>query len=141
MHLLDVNILIARADNQHLHHSLAKAWMADNIAGWATCPLTENGLLRILGNPRYPGNGAGSPETAATALRGMIAAVPGHQFLADDISLLSALASLEGVTSAQLTDVYLVALAVTHGIRFLTLDQSVDPALVAGGARAVDILA
>lgn len=133
MHLLDVNVLIARADDSHVHHNLAKSWMATQTGGWATCPITENGLLRILGNPKYPGNGAGSPEGAAVALRGMIAAVPGHRFLPDNISLVQVLPSLSGIRSAHLTDVYLLALAIDHGARFLTLDRRIDPALVPGG--------
>jgi len=50
--LLDVNILIALFDTVHTHHDVAHDWFADNnTSGWATCPLTENGLLRVLGNP------------------------------------------------------------------------------------------
>ncbi len=54
--LLDVNVLVALFDPMHAHHEAAHEWFAENRRdGWATCPLTENGLVRILSNPKYPG--------------------------------------------------------------------------------------
>ena len=54
--LLDVNVLVALLDGAHVHHAAARKWLEDNIAdGWASCPLTENGCVRILSQPRYPG--------------------------------------------------------------------------------------
>lgn len=135
MHLLDVNVLIARADSAHPHHRAAADWMArSSDAGWATCPLTENGVLRILGQPSYPG-GPGSPAGALVSF-GRILALPGHRFLADDFSLTAGTPSLQGVSSGQLTDVYLLALAVRHGAHFLSLDRRIDPRMVPGGAGA-----
>ena len=53
--LLDVNLLVALFDPDHVHHELAHDWFADNHAhGWATCPLTQNGFVRILAHPRFP---------------------------------------------------------------------------------------
>ena len=141
MHLLDVNVLIALCDTEHGHHAVAQDWLVNRSqGGWATCPLTENGLLRILGNSRYPGNGAGNPELAAVALRGMVATVPGHRFLLDDISLRTAFTDLTGISSTQLTDAYLLALAVHHSVKFLTFDRRIDPARVPGGAAAMERL-
>lgn len=135
MHLLDVNVLIARADSAHPHHATAAKWMAsDAAAGWATCPLVENGMLRIFGQASYPG-GPGSPEAAMVSLR-QILTIAGHRFIPDDISLNSALPALTGVSSGQLTDVYLLALAVKHGAKFLSLDRRIDPSFVPGGAAA-----
>lgn len=135
MHLLDVNVLIALGDHQHPHFAISEAWFKSNAAsGWATCPLTENGFLRILGHSSYA-MGPGSPEGAATILQGM-KNVAGHRFLPDDFSLPEALPTLKGVTSAQLTDLYLLALAVRNGAWFLTLDRRIDPSLVPGGAAA-----
>ena len=135
MHLLDVNVLIARADESHPHHHVTAVWMRRHAgSGWATCPLTENGMLRILGQPTYPG-GTGSPDGALLSLRSMLA-IPGHCFVADDFSLPEGIPSLRGVTSSQLTDLYLLALAVRHGGQFLTLDRRIDPAMVPGGASA-----
>ena len=54
--LLDVNLLIALLDAGHIHHRLATGWLASEIAsGWASCPITQNGCLRILSQPAYPG--------------------------------------------------------------------------------------
>ena len=132
MHLLDVNVLIALGDRQHLHFTAALAWFAANAsAGWATCPITENGFLRILGNPSYA-VGPGSPAGAATILEGM-KGVAGHRFLPDDVSLPEALPTLQGISPGQLTDIYLLALAVKHGARFVSLDRRIDPRLVPGG--------
>ncbi len=140
MHLLDVNILIARADTSHPHHQLTKDWMYSNTDGWATCAITENGLLRILGNPKYPGNGAQSPRMAALALKGMISSIVGHRFLAENLSLLTPSISLNGVTPAQLTDIYLLALALKHQAKFLTLDHRINTDRVPGGATALTVL-
>ncbi len=135
MHLLDVNVLIARADSSHPHHVAAASWMAVHASsGWATCPITENGVLRIVGQPSYPG-GPGSPEGALVSFK-QILGIPGHQFLPDDISLISSFASLQGISPGQLTDIYLLALAVGHNARFLTLDRRINPGLVAGGSAA-----
>ena len=60
-YLLDVNVLIALVDPAHVHHEPAHAWFSQQgSTSWATCPMTENGLLRIVGHPRYP-NSPGSP--------------------------------------------------------------------------------
>ncbi len=53
-YLLDVNVLIALIDANHVHHDRAHQWFAaEGVHAWATCATTENGLLRIVGNPRY----------------------------------------------------------------------------------------
>jgi toxin-antitoxin system PIN domain toxin len=140
--LLDINVLIARQDGDHEHHSRAARWLHQHAAdGWATCPLTENGFVRILGQSAYPG-WPGTPERAAIALRKLITATPGHRFLSDEISLLDAsvLPSLQGVRPRALTDLYLLGLAVHHGARFATLDARVNPALVAGGPPAYHVI-
>lgn len=135
MHLLDVNVLIARADAAHVHHQAVAAWMNRHAAaGWATCPLTENGMIRIFGQPAYPA-GPGDPHRALFSFQRLLA-IPGHRFLPDDFSLPDGVPSLKSVTSAQLTDLYLLALAVRHNARFLTLDRRIDPSLVPGGAAA-----
>ena len=80
--LLDVNVLIALLDAAHLHHRLATAWLQREIgAGWASCPLTQNGCIRILFQPAYPG----ALAAADVAQRlGEAAAGPAHQFWPDD---------------------------------------------------------
>src|SRR5690606_8265977 len=77
--LLDTNVLIALADEQHVHHHEANVFFQKACKlGWATCPMVENGFLRILGHPNYPG-GPGSPGQARILLQEYRAA-PGHQF-------------------------------------------------------------
>lgn len=140
--LFDINVLVARQDVDHEHHERVARWWHQHAAdGWATCPLTENGFVRILGHPSYPG-WPGTPERAAAALRQLMVAIPGHRFLPDEISLLdrSAVPSLEGVGPRALTDLYLLALAVHHGAAFATLDARIQPELVPGGPAAFRII-
>ncbi|WP_197458413.1 hypothetical protein [Brevundimonas sp. GW460-12-10-14-LB2] len=83
--LLDVSVLIALIDPAHTEHLTAHAWFArEHQAGWATCPLTENGALRILSNPKYP-NSPGAPAQVLPALHSLLSQ-PGHAFWPDGIS-------------------------------------------------------
>jgi len=123
--LFDVNALIALVDAQHIHHTALHEWWATNqSAGWATCPLTENGLARIMSQPGYK-----NPVTTTFAID-LLAEQMGetdHAFWPDDISLrdvtLFDASSILGPN--QITDVYLLALAVKNGGRLATLDRSV----------------
>lgn len=133
--LLDVNVLIGLVDAGHIHHAAAKLFFpTTKIHGWATCPLTENGALRILGRPDV-NHGPDSPTSARTLLRSLLA-TPGHQFWPDDVSLMDArlFPSLPG--SKHLTDLYLLGLAVKHGGRFGTFDAGLDASLIPGGPAA-----
>ena len=86
MTLLDVNLLIALCDADHIHHLPAAQWFRTHRSdGWATCPLTENGMLRIVGHTGYPG-GPGSPEAVRPLLQ-ELRSIPGHVFWEDSISL------------------------------------------------------
>ena len=84
--LLDVNVLIALLDAQHLHHKPAARWLKDNIRhGWATCPITQNGCLRIMAQPGYPN----SVPTSVVAERLREAtSTDHHRFWPDEVSLL-----------------------------------------------------
>ena len=128
--LLDVNVLIALLDENHLDHTTTSDWFVNHIEqGWASCPLTQNGCVRILSQPGYP-NPLGIAE-AVNRLRTAVS-TPYHQFVADDVSLLDD-ASIDGGSLSgprQITDVYLLALAVAHGIRLVTLDRYVPLATV-----------
>jgi toxin-antitoxin system PIN domain toxin len=140
-HLLDVNVVIALVDPAHLQHEAAHAWFAAvGHLAFATCPITENGLLRIVGHPRYPGS-PGPPSAVAAALQGL-RALPGHAFWPDDISLADAarvqVARL--ATHTQVTDSYLLALAVAHGGKLATLDHRLAADAVVGGAAALVLL-
>lgn len=140
-YLLDVNVLIALIDPGHVQHDIAHHWFAkDGASAWATCPITENGTLRIIGHASYP-NSPGSPAAVAPLLRTMCA-LDGHVFWSDDISLLD-----EGKVnttllhnSAQTSDSYLLALASAHGGRLATLDRRLVTSAVHDGARALCLI-
>ena len=133
--LFDVNVLIALLDENHTHHATVSDWFADHIEhGWASCPLTKNGCVRIVSQPRYPN----APGVAEAVMRLQEAvATPWHQFLPDDVSLLddSVVDRLQLLGPRQLTDVYLLALAVAHGVRLVTLDKSVPLIAVRGASE------
>ena len=133
--LLDVNVLIALLDEHHTHHATVSEWFADNVHhGWASCPLTQNGCVRIVSQPRYP-NALGVAE-AVVRLRAAVS-TRWRRFLADDVSLLDDLVvdHRQLLGPRQLTDVYLLALAVAHGVRLVTLDKSVSLATVRGASE------
>ena len=123
--LYDVNALIALLDHLHPKHDGVSEWVADNAGeGWASCPLTQNGYLRIRSQPRYP-----RPLRLAEAYAQLLDATSSqnHQFIADDISLLDDTLVRFGNLAGprQLTDVYLLALAVAHDARLVTLDRRI----------------
>ena len=133
--LLDVNVLIALLDAAHIHHRRARAWLEAHInRGWASCPLTQNGCIRILSQPVYPG--AEPPGVVAARLAGA-AATSWHEFWADDFSLLEpgTIDWRSVLGSRQLTDAYLLALAVRRGGRLVTLDHAVPLAAVPDAAE------
>ena len=133
--LYDVNVLVALLDRNHASHTAVSAWIAANIQwGWASCPITQNGCLRILSQPRYP-----NPLRLSEVLERLRTAVstPYHQFISADISLLDdALIDARHLSGhRQLTDVYLLALAVTHDARLVTLDTRIPLTAVRGAAE------
>lgn len=139
--LLDVNVLIALVDPQHVAHETVQQWFQEKgRARWATCPLTENGLIRIVSHPKYT-NSLGSP-TAALKLLGTLYRLGRHEFWPDSISLLDAalIHPLKLATSQQVTDTYLLALAVANNGRLATLDRKLSPAAVADGASALYLI-
>lgn len=139
--LLDVNVLIALLDAAHVHHRRARDWLEAHIdSGWASCAITQNGCLRILSQPAYPG---ARPPAVIAALLAEAAATRWHAFWADDLSLLDAgvLDWRHVLGSRQLTDAYLLALAVHHGGRLVTLDRTVPlPAVPTAGKRHLVVL-
>jgi uncharacterized protein len=123
--LLDVNVLIALHDREHVHHSLVVRWLHDNQdAGWASCPLTQNGCLRIMSNPSYSNP---QPMLALVSMLRQSTQSSAHAWLTDDISLLDEqhLHAQLMHSPTQLTDLYLLALAVKHSARLVTLDRRI----------------
>jgi len=140
--LLDVNVLIAVIDPRHVAHDLASNWFdRARDTGWATCPITENGLLRIISQPRYP-NALSSPA-AASALLKQLCKLPGHHFWPDSLSLTDQkrVDASRIHLPAQITDSYLLALAVANGGRLATLDRKLSAAAVPGGKAALLVIA
>ena len=122
--LLDVNVLIALMDAGHVDHETLHAWAADGLAdGWASCAITQNGFVRILSQPAYPGTV--SVAEAIDLLRSSIESSH-HEFWSCDIGF----TETSAVDST--ADAYLLALAVHHGGRLVTLDRSVPIRAVRG---------
>lgn len=130
--LLDVNVLVALFDPDHVHHEAAHAWLAANRKlGWATCPLTENGLVRILSNAAY--SETFEPAAAVRQRLGVFCASGHHSFWPDQVSLRDArLFRLEGVSHRQVTDVYLLGLATKRGGRLASFDRRIPVQSVPG---------
>jgi uncharacterized protein len=140
-YLLDVNVLIALVDPAHVQHEHVHEWFGRvGHKAFATCPITENGLLRIVGHPKYP-NSPGPPSAVASSLCA-IRSLDGHQFWPDSISLVEgdmvdpALLSSHG----RVTDSYLVALARSNKGKLATLDQKLATGVVAEGKTALALI-
>ena len=135
--LLDVNVLIALVDPHHVHHDAAHAWFADRgRSAWATCPITENGFVRVLSQPNYP-NRPGDAPAALTILR-QWCATPEHRFWPDDVTLRDLVDSGTIFTSVHVTDVYLLGLAVRNGGRLATFDRRIPISTIHGAADALE---
>jgi len=136
-YLLDVNVLIALLDPAHINHDAAHRWFA-GIDGqtWASCPITENGLIRILSNPRYP-NVDWMPRDIIRHLQGFFSSRLGHQFWPDSLSLGDETLFWHEliVSHKQLTDVYLLGLAVRNSGALVTFDRSIPLATVKGSGK------
>lgn len=136
MALLDVNALVALAWDSHVHHAAVRRWFGAHAAdGWATCPITESGFVRVSSNPKVLPSpiGVGDAIGVLAALR----AVAGHRFLTDDVSMTDDDVPLI-VGHRQITDAHLLTLARRHGMPFVTFDAGVHE--LAGDAGGVELL-
>lgn len=130
--LLDLNVLIALLDAAHTQHVRTHDWLHKSIKeGWASCPLTQNGVVRIMSQPGYP------QSTSPTRVAALVCAAVStkyHEFWSDDISLLDEqrfdLSRVHG--PRQITDAFLLGLAVHRNGRFVTFDSAVPTAAVRG---------
>lgn len=138
-YLLDVNLLLALSDPMHIHHESVHRWFAEKgQQSWATCPLTENGFIRVASHPNYP-NRPGD-VTAVLDIFRQLCEAPGHHFWPEGISILQILESDAIITHAQITDVYLLGLAVHKKGKLATLDQRIPADAVPGGRKALELI-
>jgi len=141
--LLDVNVLVALMWPDHTLHEPVQTWFGKNAArGWATCPITQAGFVRMVSNPAFSVR-AVSPSNALRVLD-LTLRHPTHQFWPDDVRLGDALEILEKppVGHQQITDAYLLALAIHKKGRLATLDRSVTELLHPGNSKrdAVELI-
>lgn len=138
-YLLDVNLLLALMDPMHVHHDAAHRWFSQKGSqSWATCPLTENGFVRVASHPRYP-NSVGNVGVILGLLN-QFCGLDGHQFWMADVSVRELLSPEVVLGHNQLTDVYLLGLAVRYGGKLATLDQRIPASLVEGGIDAIELI-
>ena len=138
--LLDINTLIALCDPNHVHHQRVSTWFEDIASrSWASCPITENGFIRILSNPGYPGL-SGSVSVAVQLLQ-ELRRHKGHEFWSDDYSIVAGSVHLtDEARSKNITDLYLLGLALRKKGKLATLDLRIPAHLVPGGRGAYEVI-
>jgi toxin-antitoxin system PIN domain toxin len=120
--LLDVNLLLALAWPNHIHHRDASVWFAQSARqSFRTCPITQTGFVRISSNPAFTPAAVAPPQ--ALDLLDRILQLPGHAFWPDDLPLPAAIAGSLILGHRQVVDLYLLKLAASHGGVFATLDR------------------
>jgi uncharacterized protein len=132
--LLDVNVLVALFDATHVFHDRAHNWWSANSpSGWASSPITEHGVVRIMGHPAYSPSRRFSPRELTEALRAFVSDSD-HEFWSDGVTIRDAkLFAADRIHGArQLTGVYLLGLAWRHGGRMVTFDRSIPLSAVVG---------
>jgi len=137
-YLLDANVLIALAWPEHAAHELASRWFAQHArAGWATCPITQAALVRVLSNPAFSQR-ALTPFKAVQVLSRNVA-LAGHHFWSDSIDLREALEGMPTALSGhqQITDAYLVGLAIHNRGKLATLDRKLRQWAPAGAVELI----
>ncbi|MFH1760530.1 MAG: TA system VapC family ribonuclease toxin [bacterium] len=123
--LLDINMLIALAWPSHIHHDIAHNWFLKNSkSGWSTCPLTQIGFIRISSNPKIIPH-AVSPAEAVASLYEMTEH-KAHKFWPDNISIKDSAFLISDLLFGhrQVTDAYLLSLAIYNRGRLITMDKS-----------------
>lgn len=129
--LLDVNVLVALFDPDHIHHETAHDWFADHRAmGWASCSIVENGLVRVLSHPSY---GAGLRARDVVERLRRFKQSGQHAFWDDRLSVADETFNVDLIANPrQVTDVHLLGLAMQHQGRLATFDKSIPWRAVAG---------
>lgn len=140
IYLLDVNVLLALSDPMHIHHESAHRWFAaGGQSAWATCPITENGFVRIASHPNYP-NRPGDVLAVLVVLR-QFCAMAGHHFWIEDVSIRELLQPGVLIPHSQITDVFLLGLAVKKGGKLATFDRRICAVAIKGGGEGLELLA
>ncbi len=135
MALLDVNALVALAWDSHIHHVRVREWFAANASqGWATCPITESGFVRVSTNPKVLPSPIGMAD--AQQVLACLRETDGHRFLTDDVSVVDDdVPTIVG--HRQVTDAHLLTLARRRGVRLVTFDAAI---ISLGQGRDVELL-
>ncbi|MDP3295812.1 MAG: hypothetical protein Q8M37_13895 [Nevskia sp.] len=136
-----MNVLIALVDPAHVHHDPVHDWFAGvGCKAFATCPITENGLLRIVGHPKYP-NSPGPPNVVASSLA-VVRKLPGYAFWPDSFSLLDHPLADPALLSShsRVTDSYLLLLARANGGRLATMDRKLATEAVVEGRAGLELI-
>ena len=139
--LLDINVLMALFDPRHEFHDAAHDWFAEiRPEGWASCPLTINGFIRILSHPAHPACLGTVAETGAQLAE--FSQAGGHFFWPDAVSLHDPrIFRLDLITASRhLTDVYLLGLAIYHQGTLATFDRHIPSGAVIGGTEALEVI-
>ncbi len=123
--LLDVNALLAMVWPNHIHHGLVRNWFNENHKqGWATCPLTQVAFVRLSSNPAFTKEAVSPPE--AMRMLQKICQRPHHHFWPASLSAYcDELDRLHLLGHRQVTDAYLLGLAIHHHGRLVSLDQGI----------------
>jgi len=140
-HLLDINTLLALLDPKHVFHDAAHRWVETTPdLRFLTCPLVQNGVVRVASQSAYP-NALGT-TAEVHAVVAAFCADPRHEFCPDDVSLLDPahLAHPELLTPARITDLYLLALARHHGAQLATFDRRIPAEAVPNGRRHLSVI-
>ena len=140
--LLDVNVLLALMWPQQEHHSIVEAWFfATGRKHWATCPITEAGCVRLLSNPSVTPGAIRVSEALHVLAQNL--KQPGHVFWTDDVDLLASLSLCRGTLQGyrQVTDAYLLGLALRHKGHLVTMDRGIATlAPVDSRTRVINLL-
>ena len=141
--LLDVNVLIALIDPAHVHHEFAQQWFGRNKKnGWASCPITINGCLRILSIPAYPI--ARSSPTHVMSILSILGEDPHHEFWPDSVSILDESLFRRSMVSGHraVTDIYLLGLAVARHAKLVTFDGAIPwRAVIGASSQHLEVIA
>jgi toxin-antitoxin system PIN domain toxin len=134
--LLDVNVLIALLDDAHVFSSRANEWLDAAPRRIATCPIVENGVIRIMSAPAYSVTHRATPEQVADGLKALTQGLD-HEFWPDEVSMLDEslidFSRLHG--HRQITDAYLLALAVKRGGALASFDTALPLTAVRGAVK------